>query len=204
MVECEFKAVVIGTSSGGLQALTTVLKRLPKEFPPSIIIICHRLPTPDTYLTEYLNSICQVEVRDAENLSPISPNAIYIAPPEYHLLIADDLTFNLTQDPLVNASRPSIDITFETAAETYAEKLIGIILTGANNDGAIGLQKIKNLGGYTMVQNPNSATAAIMPEAALKLVEPDFVGSLEEIACHLCQLFGLEVVNYVSKNKREE
>ncbi len=191
-----YRAVVIGVSAGGLRALAELLPLLPTHFPLAVIIVSHRMQHPDDYLTNYLAGICSMPVQDAENLEPIESGHIYISPPAYHLLIADDFTFNLSPDPrAVNYSRPSIDLAFETAAEVYEDQLIGIILTGANRDGAIGLQCIKKENGYTMVQDPKTAHADTMPNAAMTMTKVDFVGSLTDIAKKLCQLCHCEVVS---------
>jgi two-component system chemotaxis response regulator CheB len=188
-----FKAIVIGTSAGGLKALTALLPPLPDDLPIAIIVVNHRMDTPDTYLTDYLATICNMHVMDAEHLAPIESGNIYIAPPGYHLLVADDYCFNLTVDDRVNASRPSIDVTFETAADAYGDKLIGIILTGANSDGAAGIAKIKKLYGFTIAQDPSTAESSIMPSAAINMTPVDFIGTLQEISRKICELCGTEV-----------
>jgi two-component system, chemotaxis family, protein-glutamate methylesterase/glutaminase len=190
-----YDAVTIGASAGGMSALSLLLPVLPENFPAAIIIINHRMSTPDTYLTEYLSGLSKIPVTEAEHLQTIKPSTIYIAPPGYHLLIADDYCFNLTVDDRVNSSRPSIDVTFETAAEVYREKLIGVILTGANSDGAAGLAKIKQLHGYTIAQDPSTAESAFMPNAAIMTGQIDFVGSLMQISQKLCELCGVEANN---------
>lgn len=192
MDKATYQALVIGTSAGGLAALAALLPKLPAQFPLAVIVICHRLSTPDTYLTEYLDTLCTLKVQDAENLAAIKPGNIYIAPPGYHLLIADNFCFNLSTDPLVNSSRPSIDVSFETAAEVYGQHLIGLVLTGANSDGAVGLKKIKMENGYTIAQDPKTAMAGVMPAAAIAATPVDYVGSLEAIAKHICDLCGGE------------
>jgi len=190
-----FKAIVIGASAGGLKVLSLLLPALPANIPTAIIIVSHRMDTPDTFLTDYLAKICSIPVIDAEHLDPIKPSTVYIAPPGYHLLIADDYCFNLTVDDRVNASRPSIDVTFETAAEVYGEKLIGIVLTGANSDGAVGLAKIKQLHGYTIVQDPLTAESSFMPNAAITKTKVDFIGTVPQIAAKICALCDVEINN---------
>ncbi|HSX20293.1 MAG TPA: chemotaxis protein CheB [Gammaproteobacteria bacterium] len=194
MKQTSYQALIIGASAGGLKAMSVILPQLPQVFPLVVIVVNHRMETPDTYLTEYLNGICHLPVQDAEHLFPIEPGHIYVAPPGYHLLVADDYCFNLSEDPRVNSSRPSIDVAFESAADVYGEYLIGVVLTGANSDGAIGLAEIKANGGYTIVQDPSEAEAIAMPSAAIKAGKPDFVGSLDQIARQICVISGVEKV----------
>jgi len=183
-----YQALIIGASAGGLNALSVLLPLLPAQLPLAVIVINHRMETPDSYLTDYLNGLCALKVQDAEHLYYIQAGNIYIAPPGYHLLIADDFCFNLSVDPRVNSSRPSIDVGFETAAEVYGEHLIGVILTGASSDGAAGLNMIKKHHGYTMVQDPKTAETNIMPLAAIAATHVDYVGSLPQIAKQILSL----------------
>jgi len=192
MNKLSYHALIIGASAGGFQALTVILPQLPKNLPLAVIIINHRMDTLDTYLTEYLGKICHMPVQDAEHLLPIKESNIYIAPPGYHLLVADDYCFNLSVDPRVNSSRPSLDVGFETAAEVYGNHLIGVVLTGANSDGAAGLKMIKMQNGYTIAQDPKTAESSIMPLAAINATAVDYIGTLDQIAKHICFLCGME------------
>jgi two-component system chemotaxis response regulator CheB len=194
MGNMQCKTIVIGGSAGSFEALTTLLPRLPANLPVAVIVIIHRIKNSDNYLTEYFGKICHLRVENAENLECIAIGTIYIAPPDYHLLITDDFYFNLTQDPAVNFSRPSIDVTFESAADVYAEHLLGIVLTGANYDGALGLKKIKMAKGYTMVQDPQTAQVQTMPAAAINETQIDFIGSLQDIAQKICDICKVELV----------
>jgi two-component system, chemotaxis family, protein-glutamate methylesterase/glutaminase len=126
-------------------------------------------------------------VKDADEKEAIRPGFVYFAPANYHLLIETDHTFSLSIDPKVNYSRPSIDVLFESAANVYGPRLIAILLTGANNDGAKGLQLIKEKGGLVIVQDPRSAEFSFMPEAALQVVKPDFVLGLAELGRWLAE-----------------
>jgi len=126
-------------------------------------------------------------VKDADEKEAIRPGFVYFAPPNYHLLIETDHTFGLSIDPKVNYSRPSIDVLFENAANVYGPRLISILLTGANNDGAKGLRLIKEKGGLVIVQDPRSAEFPFMPEAALQVVKPDFVLGLAELGRWLAE-----------------
>jgi two-component system, chemotaxis family, protein-glutamate methylesterase/glutaminase len=141
------KAVVIGTSYGGMEAIRNLLVKLPESFETPIIIVLHiGTNTINSYLSQ-LNHKTNRKVKEAEEKEPIRRNTVYFAPPNYHLQIESDFTFSLSTDPKINFSRPSIDVLFETAAWTFKSNLIGILLTGSNNDGAAGLQTIKNFGG---------------------------------------------------------
>jgi two-component system chemotaxis response regulator CheB len=153
----KYDAVVIGSSAGGLNALKTIFQGLDGTFPLPVIIVQHISPDSDNYLIHILNDMNKLKVKEAdEKESPVAGTA-YIAPPNYHLLVESDGTFTLTVDERVNYARPSIDVLFETAAEAWRGKLIGIILTGANNDGSKGLKRIKELGGLAVVQDPETA-----------------------------------------------
>ncbi len=177
-----YRAIVIGSSAGGNEALKDILLHLPKEFKIPIVIVQHISPYSENYMTRHLNSICNINVKEADEKDKIIPGNIYIAPPNYHLLIEEDETFSLSVDKKVNYSRPSIDVLFETAAYAYGPSLIGIILTGANNDGSKGLKKIKEAGGLTIVQDPKTAYSDAMPKAAIKTIKVDYILSLEKIA----------------------
>ncbi len=186
----EYETVLIGVSAGGLIALKTIIPHLPANFPASVIIVQHLSPDADDFFVRHLNQKAQLFVKEAEDKEKALRGTVYLAPPNYHLLIEADRTFTLSADDRVNFSRPSIDVLFETAAETYQNKAIGVILTGANNDGAAGLKKIKQLGGLTVVQSPESAEADTMPKAALKAVDVDFVVPLARMGQFLAALVG--------------
>lgn len=183
-----YEAVVIGVSSGGLNALSRLLPLLSPDVALAIIIVQHQHPHADNFLATYLDKRCRIPVREAAEKEPILPNAVYIAPPNYHLLVESDRTFSLASTEKVNYARPSVDMLFITAAEIYQSHLIGVILTGANSDGSQGLRIIKEYGGLTIVQNPATAEAASMPESALKATSVDYVLSLEEIGHLLNQI----------------
>lgn len=183
-----YRAIVIGTSYGGLEALKLILPALKKGFPLPVIIVLHIGDHNNDSFIQHLNSVCDLEVKEAESNEPIRPGVIYFAPPNYHLMVENDFTFSLTTAEKLNFSRPSIDILFESAAWVYTKSLIGMILTGANSDGANGLKIIKELGGATIVQNPSSAISPAMPRAALKISEPDYRLQLEEISGKLIEL----------------
>ena len=183
-----YKAIVIGTSYGGLEALKLILPRFEKGFPLPVIVVLHIGDHNNDVFIRHLNDDCKLIVKEAESDEPILPGFIYFAPPNYHLMVEDNYIFSLSTDEKVNFSRPSIDILFETAAWVYRKNLIGVVLTGANYDGANGLKTVKNLGGKTIVQDPCSAISPAMPKAALKLAMPDIKLKLEEIADKLIEL----------------
>lgn len=183
-----YKAIVIGTSFGGLEALQIILPKLNSDFPIPVIVVLHIGEHDNLVFIRHLNSLCALTVKEAENNEPIYPGYIYFAPPNYHLLVEDNFTFTISADEKLNFSRPSIDILFESAAWVYTECLIGVILSGANSDGASGIKIIKEFGGTTIIQNPCSAIAPAMPRAALKIASPDFRLKLDDIADKLVDL----------------
>jgi two-component system chemotaxis response regulator CheB len=180
-------AVVIGGSAGALEVLRMIVRELPKSLSCPVVIVIH-LPAHSSGLAELLGAETSVRVKQAEDKEPIAAGTIYIAPPSYHLLIESQRTFALSVDPPVHYSRPAIDVLFETAADVYGAGVIGILLSGASEDGAAGLQEIHAAGGTTIVQSPLSAEVAIMPAAALALFEPTYVWSPNDIAAGLTTL----------------
>ena len=176
-----YRAAVIGASAGGWNALKTILGVLPEDFPLAIMVVMHRHPHSDDYLEKSLDNDCAVRVKQADEKESIISGTVYFAPPNYHLLIEDIHTLSLSVAGPVNYSRPSIDVLFESAAYVYGDTLAGLILTGANNDGAGGLKKIKDMGGLVLVQDPETAEASAMPRAAIAATDPDFVLPLSEI-----------------------
>jgi len=177
-----YQAVVIGSSAGGLNALKLLFNELDEKFKLPVIIVQHISPNSENYLIQILNDLKKMSVKEADEKEKPEKGNAYIAPPNYHLLLEPDQTFSLTIDERVNYARPSIDVLFETAAEAYREKLIGIILTGANNDGSKGLKRIKEMGGLTIVQDPETAEVNSMPRAAILASAVDKIMSIKEIA----------------------
>ena len=180
-----FEAVVIGTSAGGVNALQVILKSLPRNFALSVIIVQHLHPNSDDYSARILNDSCKMTVKQANEKEKIEPGVVYTAPPNYHLLVEEDKTFSLSIAEREKYARPSIDILFETAADVYGAELIGIILTGANNDGSQGLKRIKEKGGLTIVQDPETAEVDSMPRDAIATTKVDYILPLEQIGPHL-------------------
>ena len=176
-----YEAVVIGVSAGGINALKVIFTNISENFKLPVIIVQHLHPHSDTFLVEYLNSLSHLHIKEAEDKEQICAGTVYIAPANYHLLIEEDRTLSLNTDERVNYSRPSIDVLFKSAADVYQSKLIGIILTGANDDGVAGMKLIKKYGGLTVVQDPKNAEADYMPLSVLKEVTVDHIVDLDII-----------------------
>jgi len=160
--------IVIGGSAGAIEVLRDVLRGLPRTFGPAVAIVIHVPAEGPNLLLEVLNTPDGPPMKLAEDKEPIVPGTIYLAVPDYHLLVESGRTFALSLDERVHFSRPAIDVLFETAAEAYGENLMGIVLSGANADGAAGLEAIANRGGITVVQSLESADMIAMPAAALE------------------------------------
>jgi two-component system chemotaxis response regulator CheB len=175
-------AVVIGASAGGVEALTALLPALAPGLMPPVFIVLHLPRDKPSLLAEIFARKCAVPVREAEDKEAVSSGTIYFAPNNYHLLVDEGPQLSLSADDPVHHSRPSIDVLFESAAEIYASRLLGIILSGANEDGACGLAAIHDAGGITVVQSPETARAPNMALSALKLRPADYVLPLHEIA----------------------
>jgi two-component system chemotaxis response regulator CheB len=185
-----YDLVVMGASWGGLAALERVLGGLPPGFKTPIAVAQHRSPDGGSAgLAQLLAGHSALPVVDAEDKQPIEAGRVYLAPPDYHLYVEED-GFALSCDDAVLYSRPSIDVLFESAADVYRDRLIAVVLTGANEDGAHGIAAVKRLGGYTIVQNPVEAERAEMPRAALTAIVPDKVLSLGAIPSALASAAG--------------
>ncbi|HIG44656.1 MAG: chemotaxis protein CheB [bacterium] len=176
-----FKAVVIGTSAGGIGALSRLLAYLPDAFSFSVIIVLHVSPESRGRQVEYFDFKFDCSLHNAEDKEPIRPGCVYFAPPNYHLLIESDTTFSLSVDEKVQYSRPSIDVLFESAAHVWGHDLAGIVLTGSNADGAYGLQVVKEHGGLAVVEDPAKSEFPTMPQASLSAGEVDYILSLDQI-----------------------
>jgi two-component system, chemotaxis family, protein-glutamate methylesterase/glutaminase len=178
----DLDAVVIGTSAGGVDALSVILPALPPRLHAAVFIVLHLPRERPSLLVDIFAPKCVVPVREAEDKQPVERGVVYFAPPDYHLLVDTGPRIALSADDPVNFSRPSIDVLFESAADLYGERLLGIILTGASHDGAAGLEAVRRAGGATIVQQPESAQVPLMTESALKRGPVDRVLSLEQIA----------------------
>ncbi len=175
------KVLVIGGSAGSIEVIVKILKKLEKDLAIAIIIIIHRKSTSDASLTNLFNSRSAVEVTEADEKEEILQGRIYLAPANYHLLIETDHTFSLDTSEKVEFSRPSIDVTFQSAADVYGESLAALLLSGANSDGSEGLLTIANTGGLTIVQNPESAEVGFMPKAAIFKTVVDYVLETDDL-----------------------
>jgi two-component system chemotaxis response regulator CheB len=180
--------VVVGCSWGGTRALATILAGLPADVGAALAVVLHRGPgATDTALPRLLARRSPIPVEEAEDKTPVEPGHVFLAPPDYHLLV-DGAAFALSTDEPVNHSRPSLDVLFESAADSYGPRLVAIVLTGANEDGAAGVRKVKERGGRTIVQDPDDAERRTMPEAAVRTGAVDEVLPLSAIAERLRSL----------------
>jgi two-component system chemotaxis response regulator CheB len=160
-------AVVIGASAGAVEALSVLLPMLPAGSIVPVFIVVHVPGQQPSRLVDVFARKCQVPVKEAEDKEPIAPGKVYFAPADYHMLLEQDGTLALSLDPPVNFSRPSIDVLFESAADLFGPRLLGLVLTGASSDGAAGLRAIVAAGGTAWCESPETARAAMMPRAAL-------------------------------------
>lgn len=181
-------AVVIGCSTGGPQALATVLGRLRADLRTPLIVVCHRAEdASEDLMTPMLAQHSRLPVVEAVERTPVQPGVVHLAPSGYHLLVESDHRFTLSADPRVRFVRPSVDVLFESAARAWRTALLAVLLTGANDDGADGLCTVRRLGGWGLVQDPETAIAPQMPRAALARAGADAVLSLDAIAQHINQ-----------------
>jgi two-component system chemotaxis response regulator CheB len=185
MKEPQKAAVVIGASAGAWDALSVILPALPQTFNLPVMVVVHLPPDRKSLLAELFAEKCSMDVAEAEDKEPILGGVIYFAPPDYHLLIEPNNTLSLSSDEPVLFSRPSIDVLFESAADAYGPALTAIVLTGASEDGARGLAAVIAAGGTAIVQRPEDAYAAAMPQAALARSPGARILSLEEITLWL-------------------
>lgn len=188
MSKPRFEAAVIGASSGALDALLTLLPSLPPGYRLPIVIVVHLPADNKSAIVNLLRNKCEIDIKEAEDKEFIRGGAVYFAPPNYHLLIEQDKCFSLSVEEPVLCSRPSINVLFETAAEAYGKKLLGMILTGASSDGADGLRAIIDSGGTALIQNPDTAYTAIMPQAAIKKCPEAQILNLEQIVYYLKEI----------------
>lgn len=178
-----YRFVAVGVSAGGLHALQTLVGGLPPDFSLPVAIVQHRARE-SHLLCELLQEMTPLRVVEVNDKEGFDGGAVYVAPPDYHLLVEDG-HFSLSTDEPVRYSRPSIDVMFETVADAYGMDAIGVVLTGANADGAAGLRRIADAGGHAVVEDPDTAEVRLMPLAALRAVPDACVLPLEEIAAHL-------------------
>lgn len=183
------RVLAIGASIGGLEALKLLLKALPANYPWPVIVLLHSSAGyRDSRLDELLALHCALPVREAEVRTAMRPGVVHVAPPGYHLLVEKDLRFSLSVDEKVAYVRPSVDVLFDSLADACGPRCVGVILTGANEDGAEGLAAIRRAGGLALVQDPAEAQARQMPEAALKIAGADHILKLTDLAARLAAL----------------
>lgn len=181
-------AVVVGASAGGVEALLTVFSGLPAGYGLPLVCVLHLPESRDSLLADLFGRRLALRVKEAQDKEDLRPGTLYFAPPGYHLSIESDHSFSLSREEPLHYSRPSIDVLFESAADSYQERLVGVLLTGANQDGAAGLAAIKRAGGLSIVQDPAEAQVRTMPEAALATHVPDYILPLRGIRALLAQL----------------
>jgi two-component system chemotaxis response regulator CheB len=175
------EAIVVGASAGGVEALLNIFTPLRKGFSLPVLVVLHLPDERNSQLAQVFRHRLAIPVEEAQDKQDIRPGTLYVATPGYHLSIEADRSLSLSLEAPVHHSRPSIDVLFESAADVYGPRLLAVLLTGANSDGARGLARVKELGGFTVVQDPQEAQVATMPEAALKLHEPDHILTLQGI-----------------------
>jgi two-component system, chemotaxis family, protein-glutamate methylesterase/glutaminase len=173
---------------GGMTALETILGSLSKDFPVPIVVVQHRYRTSDGSLPAFFRRHTELAVVDALDKQWIAPGHVYLAPADYHLLVDPEGELSLSVDERVEYSRPSIDVLFESAADAFASGVIGVVLTGANADGAHGAKRIKQRGGFVLVQDPETAESPAMPRAALAATRVDRILPLDRIGPFLVEL----------------
>jgi two-component system chemotaxis response regulator CheB len=183
-----YSAVVVGASAGGVEALLRVYGMLPASFALPVLTVLHLPDDRHSQLAEVFARRMHRAAKEAVDKEDIQPGMFYFAGPGYHLSVEQDRSLSLSQEERVHYSRPSIDILFESAADAYGAQLVGVLLTGANEDGARGLATIGERGGLTIVQDPIEARVAIMPEAAIRLRRPDHILPLNGIGSLLAKL----------------
>ncbi|ESQ76158.1 chemotaxis protein CheB [Asticcacaulis sp. AC402] len=186
------EAIVIGASAGGVEALSAILPHLPADYPIPVMVVIHLPPDRKSLMAELFDAKCAVAVREADDKVPIERSTVYFAPADYHLLVETDRRLSLSSEEPVLFSRPAIDILFETAADAFGPAVTGIVLSGANKDGAAGLKAIYDRGDQVVVQTPDQARAPDMPLAALAAVPQARTLPLEAIADHLLTLHRAE------------
>lgn len=180
--------VAIGTSLGGLNAILTILGQLPASLPVPVLVVQHRGPASTGGLVEMLREHTPLQVLEAEDKAALAGGTVYVAAPDYHLLVEAPGAIALSTDAPVRSARPSIDVLFETAAEAYGAGVLAVLLTGASADGADGLARVKALGGRVIVEDPATAECATMPAAGIAAAPVDYILPLDRIGGHVLSL----------------
>ncbi|MBN2669644.1 MAG: chemotaxis protein CheB [Bacteroidales bacterium] len=183
-----YKALIIGGSAGSFQVIVQLLSHLPENYPLPILLSLHRLKHVRNGFVEALSIKSKIKIIEPHDKEIIKAGVAYLAPANYHMLVDLDRRISLSIGPQVNHSRPSIDLSFQTAAESYRDKLVGVILSGANKDGAYGLKKVGDYGGFTIVQDPKEAQISTMPTSALNLFNPNKIFTVNQISDFINQL----------------
>lgn len=184
----QYKAIIVGGSAGSFQVITRIIAALPKDFPIPVFLCLHRLKHVRSGFVEALSIKAGLPVREPEDKEPIKSGSIYLAPANYHMYIELGNKFALSTEEAVNHSRPSIDLSFFSAAYNYKRKLIGIILSGANKDGAQGIKKVKDNGGLTIVEDPKECQVPTMTNASIQSTNVDHIMKTDEIIRFLLKL----------------
>ena len=182
------EVICIGASAGGIQALQKLLKSLGKDFKTPLLVVLHIPEHSKVSLSTTLQNSYHGTTLDAVDKLQIENSHCYIAPPGYHLLVEEDKSLALSQEDPIKFSRPSIDVLFESAALAFRSKVCGIILTGANSDGADGLKAVKDAGGIAIVQDPTEADYPTMPQASVDVCQPDSISKLDQMSIKLQEL----------------
>ncbi len=182
------RVIIIGGSAGSLEVLLEVLPQLKHDLKIPIILVMHRKATAESTLVNLLSSRTSICLKEAEEKEHIRNNCIYLAPADYHLLFEDDLSFSLDYSEKINYSRPSIDVSFESAAEVFKDNLVAILLSGANSDGTNGLREVQQRGGLSIVQDPATAEVSFMPRSAVDAKVADKTIAVTELANFINQL----------------
>ena len=181
----KYKMVVIGGSAGSLDSILKIVAAVQESVDVAFVVVVHRGKGGDSILTDLLSSQTTLVVKEVEDKELILPGTIYIAPPDYHLLLENEYTFSLDASEKVHYSRPSIDVTFESAALVYGPALVGVLLSGANADGAVGLKNIADAGGFTIAQQPATAEVGYMLQQAINMTKVSVILEGEDIGVFL-------------------
>lgn len=196
--------ILIGGSAGSIEVIVNLLPYIPEKFPYPVVIILHRKSTVEYHLEDVLGRKCKLKVLEIEDKMPLESNKIYLAPGDYHLMVDSSGAFCLDYSEKVNFSRPSIDVSFDSFSKVYGDECVGILLSGANSDGAMGLKRIRNEGGVTIVQSPESAKVPAMPLAAISLFQPDLQLDVLKMAGIFNELSHLSIKEFRQKLKQGE
>ena len=192
-IKDSYKAILIGGSAGSFQPITKILSKLPKDFPLPIFLCLHRLKHVRNGFVEALSIKSTKKIIEPHNNQKISNDLIYLAPANYHLALELGERVSLSTEALVNNSRPSIDVMFESASYLYEDKVVGILLSGANKDGAWGVKCIKEKKGLTIIQDVNESMISVMPNSAKSITEIDYELTIDEIIDFLLELYQVQV-----------